>query len=52
MRYEITVKSGRKIVERKSLNDYSSAMDMMDELETRYGEKYIVEFRDTNPFGR
>jgi ribosomal protein L22 len=53
-RYEIKVKHGRKIVEHIMLDSYVEAMDMLTEIENRVEVQrrdYLVEFRDTQPFG-
>ena len=50
-RYEITVRHGRKIVERFFFADYDNAMSMMDILEER-NTNQIIEFKDNNPFAR
>lgn len=49
-RFQILVKNGCKIVERYDLNDYSTAMALLDNLEDRFFGKCTVEYRDTDPF--
>lgn len=53
-RYEVTVRKGRKIYERKYFNDYDAAMDWMDFVEEKTDKLYaigaFVEFRDLDPF--
>ena len=55
-RYVITVRKGKRILQRHFFNDYHAAMEMMDFIEERKDSLYaigsIVEFRDTDPFAR
>ena len=49
-RYEVTVKRGRKIVERHYFNDYEVCMGFLDLLEYRYsGTLAKVEYKDFDP---
>jgi len=50
MRYEITIKKGRKIVERHHRDDYLDALELLDRIENLIGFEYRVEFRDRKPF--
>lgn len=54
-RYEITVRLGRKILDRRFYNDYNTAMDELDFLEENRDKLYAigssVEFRDLRALG-
>ena len=55
-RYVITVRLGRKILDRRYYNDYNIAMLELDFIEERKDALYAIgasiEFKDTNPFAR
>ena len=55
-RYEITVRLGRKILDRRTYNSYDLAMTELDFIEERVDSLYAigatVEFRDTTPFAK
>ena len=46
MRYDITAKLGRKIIDRVETNDYQLALAELESFEEKYGHKYDVEFLD------
>lgn len=56
MRYVITVRVGKRVLEKHTFNDYYAAMDMMDFIERTKDKMYsinaIVEFKDTDPFNK
>lgn len=56
MRYVITVRVGKRVLEKHTFNDYFAAMDMMDFIESTKDKMYsinaIVEFKDTDPFNK
>jgi hypothetical protein len=53
-RYIITVKQGKKILDRRYYNNYDLAMDELDFIEENADKLYdinaIVEFKDSTPF--
>ncbi len=53
-RYIITVKQGKKILDRRYYNNYDLSMDELDFIEENADKLYdinaIVEFKDSTPF--
>lgn len=53
-RYIITVKQGKKILDRRYYNDYNLAMNELDFIEENADKLYdmdaTVEFKDSTPF--
>lgn len=52
-RYQIVVKKGRKILDRRYYSSYDAAMIDLDLVYAKfYARGASVEFKDNNPFGR
>lgn len=52
MRYMIVVSKGQKIIYREKFDNYDAAMDAMDRIDAEYGDRYQIEFKDTQPVAR
>lgn len=47
MRYQVTIRKGKKTVQHAGFDDYDTAMAWLDSMEDKYGEQYTADFRDT-----